>query len=148
MGFLMPALATIAGSIIGGNAQKAAARDASNAQQGLLDQQLQYLKNAGIDARSAIAQMLPYAQGAAQAGAATQQNAPFLQAGQGAVFGGQQVNSTPNSGNPYSSLISQNVPSQLSPMQGYQGGMRTNMPHQAPGALGAALSSGVARGTL
>lgn len=148
LGSLLSAGGSILGSILGGNRQQSAANSAAQGQQNLLETQLQYLKNAGIDARSAIAQMLPYAQGAAQAGAATQQSAPFLPAGQGAVFGGQQVNSTPNSGNPYSSLISPNATSQLNPTMGYQGGMRTNMPQQAPGALGPALASGAPRGTL
>lgn len=152
MGMLAPALigggASILGSALGGKSQQNAAKSAADTQQNMLDTQLQYLQNAGTQARSAIAQMLPDAQGAAQAGASAQRNAPFLPAGQGAVFGGQQVNSTPNSGNPYSSLISQNIPSQASPTMGYQGGMRTNMPQTAPGALGPALASGAPRGTL
>jgi hypothetical protein len=150
MGMLAPALiaggSSILGSVLGGKSQQNAAKSAAQAQQDMETQQLQYLQNAGIQARNAISGMLPDAQGAAQAGSATQQSAPFLPAGQGAVFGGQQVNSTPNSGSPYSSLLSPSAPSQVSPSQGFVGGMRTNMPQQAPRALGTALST--QRGTV
>lgn len=122
---------SLLGSVLGGKSQQSAANTAAQAAQDQLNTELQYLQNAGTEARGAIGSMLPYAQGASQAASATRANVPYLTPGQGAVFGGQQVQATPTGGSVnYSSLLSGQTPQTLGPM-----------PNPMPAALPASTAS-------
>jgi hypothetical protein len=113
MSFLGSALGSLVGGLIGGGSQSSAANSAAQAQENLTQQQLQYLQQAGSQARGAINSMLPYTTGGSTAAGATKAHLPYLAPGQGAIFGGQEINSNPTSG----SDLSTNYSSLLAPQQ-------------------------------
>ena len=100
MGFLsglldaIPGVASLAGSIIGGNSQKSAAQTAADAQLNLQKQQLEQAQQQEANYRAQIQKMLPFLQGPSQAATALQGQHNYLAPGQnGAMFGGQQLGS-------------------------------------------------------
>lgn len=116
LGGLLSGIGSLAGGIFGGNSQQAAANTAAQEQENLQNTALQYLQNAATQQRGSIASLAPYATGGSTAASALQYAAPYLAPGQGAVFGGQQVKSTPTGGSVnYSSLLSPQMQSQVNP---------------------------------
>jgi hypothetical protein len=117
MGFLaaaIPAVASLAGSIIGGNAQKHAAQAAADAQLSLQQQQVQATQQQEADYRAQIQKMLPYLQGPTQVASQLHNQNHYLAPGQNqGMFGGQQLGSN---GSP------------VNQFQGFENGMATHMP--------------------
>jgi hypothetical protein len=128
----------VIGSIIGGKGQQNAANTAAQEQEAITQKYLDYLQNAGASARTAINSILPYSQSGSQAASTLQATAPYLAPGQGAMFGGQQINSNATSGSDLSKMYS----GLLSPTA-------TNQTHApsglTPGQLAQALSNANSR---
>jgi len=128
----IPAAASLAGSIIGGNAQKSAAQNAANAQLGLQNQEFQQAQQQEANYRAQIQKMLPYLGGPYQAALALNGRNQYLAPGQNeAMFGGQTLGSN---GSMY-------LPSQMPPQ--YNPGPNSNYLAQgfAHGASGVPMFS-------
>jgi hypothetical protein len=146
----IPAIASIAGGIIGGNAQKAAASTAANSQLDLQNQEYQQLLDAEKNYRTQINAIAPYLGAQSQAATDIRQHVPYLApssaTASGGVFGGQQVQSTPQPGQQPQNQFQ--PPTQTMGNIGQAGGGANigsvTIPGQGvpgqPGQLGAALS--------
>lgn len=100
---LATAGASVAGSIIGGNAQESAAQDQANEQTSLSNAQIANLNQNEANYRSQVSDLLPYLTGMQGAASGVQSANNYLAPSSGAstngIFGGQMVQSTPGSGN-------------------------------------------------